>query len=120
MLFGQIINNESDLYAFWHSSQRKDPGLNIATYANAKVDKILEETLTTYDENIRTNKYVEFEQEIRKDKPAVFLYSPNFIYVLSKNTKGVDIEHISNTSDRFLNVYSWYTKTDKVWKIFVR
>ena len=120
LLFGQIINNESDLYAFWHSSQRKDPGLNIATYANAKVDKILEETLTTYDENIRTKKYVEFEQEIRKDKPAVFLYSPNFIYVLSKNTKGVDIEHISNTSDRFLNVYSWYTKTDKVWKIFVK
>ena len=30
LLFGEIINHESDLYAFWHSSQRKDPGLNVA------------------------------------------------------------------------------------------
>ena len=30
LLFGQIINHESDLFAFWHSSQRKDPGLNVA------------------------------------------------------------------------------------------
>ena len=29
LLFGEIINQESDLYAFWHSSQRKDPGLNV-------------------------------------------------------------------------------------------
>src|SRR3989344_2751422 len=43
LLFGQIINHESDLFAFWHSSQRKDPGLNIALYTNAKVDKILED-----------------------------------------------------------------------------
>src|SRR3989344_5688729 len=43
LFFGQIINHESDLFAFWHSSQRKDPGLNVAMYTNAKVDKILED-----------------------------------------------------------------------------
>ena len=36
LLFGTIINRESDLFAFWHSSQRKDPGLNVAMYTNAK------------------------------------------------------------------------------------
>ena len=41
LLFGEIINHESDLFAFWHSTQRKDPGLNVAMYTNAKVDKIL-------------------------------------------------------------------------------
>jgi peptide/nickel transport system substrate-binding protein len=47
LLFGQIINHESDLFAFWHSSQRKDPGLNIAMYTNPKVDKILETAQST-------------------------------------------------------------------------
>ncbi len=30
LLFGEIIGQDLDLYAFWHSSQRIDPGLNIA------------------------------------------------------------------------------------------
>ena len=42
LFFGQIVNHESDLYAFWHSSQRTDPGLNIALYSNPKVDVLLE------------------------------------------------------------------------------
>jgi peptide/nickel transport system substrate-binding protein len=120
LLFGQIINHESDLYAFWHSSQRKDPGLNVAMYTNAKVDKLLEEAFTTIDDQTRIKKYTDFQIEISKDMPAVFLYSPNFIYVVSNNLSGLNISHISNPSDRFLNAYQWYTKTDNVWKIFTK
>ena len=118
LLFGQIINNESDLFAFWHSTQRKDPGLNIAMYTNAKVDKILEDASTTTDETSRIKKYAQFEDEVQKDMPAIFLYSPNFIYVTSKNLKGISIDHIVSPSDRFLNVYSWYLQTDNIWKVF--
>src|SRR3989344_3171346 len=78
LLFGQIINHESDLFAFWHSSQRRDPGLNIAMYTNAKVDKILEDAFITVDEKSRIEKYGQFAREIEKDVPAVFLYSPDF------------------------------------------
>jgi peptide/nickel transport system substrate-binding protein len=120
LLFGQIINHESDLFAFWHSSQRKDPGLNVAMYTNAKVDKILEDAFTTLDEQARIKKYVQFESEIRKDMPAVFLYSPNFIYALSGNLEGLSIDHITSPTDRFSNVYLWYTQTENVWKIFSR
>jgi peptide/nickel transport system substrate-binding protein len=118
LLFGQIINHESDLYAFWHSSQRRDPGLNVAMYTNAKVDKILEDAFVTVDEATRAKKYTEFENEVRKDMPAVFLYSPNFIYVVSKNLKGLVMEKLAFPSDRFSNVHLWYTETDDVWKIF--
>lgn len=120
LLFGQIINYESDLSAFWHSTQRKDPGLNIAMYANAKVDKILEDASITIDEQSRIKKYAQFENEIKKDIPAVFLYSPNFIYVISKNLKGLSINHITSSSDRFSNIYSWYTETENIWKIFAK
>lgn len=120
LFFGQIINNESDLYAFWHSSQRKDPGLNVALYTNAKVDKILEDAFITVDEGARIKKYAQFEDEIKKDMPAVFVYSPNFIYVVSKNLKGLDMDHIISPTDRFSNIYAWYTQTDNVWKIFAK
>jgi len=118
LLFGQIINHESDLFAFWHSSQRKDPGLNVAMYTNANVDKILEDAFITIDEKSRIKKYAQFEDEIKKDMPSVFLYSPNFIYVISKNLQGFSLNHITAPSDRFLSSYLWYTKTDNVWKIF--
>jgi len=118
LLFGQIINHESDLFAFWHSSQRKDPGLNVAMYTNTKVDKILEDAFTTTDEKSRIKKYAQFEDEIQKDIPAIFLYSPKFIYVVSKNIKGFSLEHATSPSDRFLNTYLWYMDTDSVWKIF--
>lgn len=118
LLFGQIINHESDLFAFWHSSQRKDPGLNVAMYTNAKVDKILEDAFVVIDEKERIKKYSQFEDEIKKDMPAVFLYSPSFIYVVSKDNKGLEIDHLTSPQDRFLNGYEWYKEVDNVWKIF--
>lgn len=118
LLFGQIINHESDLFAFWHSSQRLDPGLNVAMYTNAKVDKILEDALVTVDEKNRIKKYAAFENEINHDMPAVFLYSPSFIYAVSKNLDGLNIDHITTPEDRFLNIYEWSVEKDGIWKIF--
>lgn len=120
LLFGQIINHESDLFAFWHSSQIKDPGLNVAMYTNAKVDKILEDASTTINENERIKKYAQFEDEIKKDFPAVFLYSPSFIYVVYKNIQNLSIDHMISARDRLSNSYLWYIKTDSVWKIFTK
>ncbi|MBI3305770.1 peptide ABC transporter substrate-binding protein [Candidatus Nomurabacteria bacterium] len=119
-LFGEIINNESDLFAFWHSSQRKDPGLNVAMYTNAKVDKILEEAFITVDEKTRTEKYIQFRDEVKKDLGAIFLYSPDFIYVMSKNIREPKMENIISSSDRYLNAYSWYSQTENIWKIFTK
>jgi peptide/nickel transport system substrate-binding protein len=106
------------LLAFWDSTQRKDPGLNVAMYTNAKVDKLLEDASTTIDEQTRIKDYTQFETAIEKDMPAVFLYSPKFIYVISPKVKGISIENLTSATDRFANVYSWYTETENVWKIF--
>ena len=118
LLFGEIVNHESDLFAFWHSSQRKDPGLNVAMYTNAKVDKILEDAPTNIDEQSRNKKYIQFETYIDQDMPAVFLYSPSFIYIVSPKVKDISIDHITSSANRFANVYSWYTETENVWRIF--
>jgi peptide/nickel transport system substrate-binding protein len=118
LLFGEIVNNEGDLFAFWHSSQRNDPGLNIAMYTNVKADKILEDSLGNLDPKTRLDKYAQFEREIEKDKPAIFIYSPEFVYVVASDIKGLIINKITNPADRFSEIYKWYRESDKIWKIF--
>lgn len=118
LLFGEIIGRDLDLFAFWHSSQRKDPGLNIALYANSKVDKLLEDVRKIDDKKEKMEKYKQFEDEVAKDLPVVFLYSPDFIYVIPEKIKGYSTGQVITPADRFLNVNEWYADTEKVWKIF--
>ncbi len=119
LLFGEIIGRDLDLFAFWHSSQRNDPGLNIAMYVNSKVDKLLEDARATADFDERLSKYRQFEEIIRQETPAVFTYSPEFIYILPKDIKGFTFGQITTPGDRFASVNKWYINTDQVWKVFV-
>ncbi len=118
LLFGSVISKPTDLYAFWHSSERNDPGLNIAMYANPKVDKALKESLGAKDSDALSKDFAIIQNEIKNDVPVVFLYSPYYIYVTGKNLGGMDGTNIGNGGDRFSNVYKWYVETDKIWKIF--
>lgn len=118
LLFGEIVGRDLDLFAFWHSSQRKDPGLNIALYANSKADKLLEDARKIEDKGERVRKYKQFEDEVAKDFPVVFLYSPDFIYIIPEKIKDYSIGQVITPADRFININEWYIDTEKVWKIF--
>ncbi|NUQ56943.1 MAG: peptide ABC transporter substrate-binding protein [Candidatus Paceibacter sp.] len=119
LLFGEIVGRDPDPFAFWHSSQRNDPGLNVALYANIKADGLLEEARATFNETVRKEKYEEFQKEIFNDTPAVFVYSPKLIYVAPKDLKGVEnMASVAVPSERFLSVYKWHRGTDRAWKIF--
>jgi peptide/nickel transport system substrate-binding protein len=120
LLFGEVVGRNPDPFAFWHSSQRNDPGLNIAMYTNATVDKLLEGARATSSEEAQRKYYQEFQKELVKDTPAIFLFSPQFIYLVPNYIKGMEeAESIVVPSERFAQVYKWYIKTDHVWKIFV-
>lgn len=118
LLSGEIIGHDPDLYAYWHSSQRMDPGLNMSLYASVETDKLLEKARKESDKEKRAEIYAEFVDTIREDSPAVFLYSPNFIYVLPRDIHGVNLSGISILSDRFANAHEWYSRTQKVWPMF--
>lgn len=122
LLFGQLIGKDRDLYAFWHSSQRNSPGLNVSMYTNSKADDILESIRTSGNRNTNQSKYNTLEQIIKNDIPAVFIYSPNFIYVLPKTIKN-DLQNninITNPSDRWNSITNWYINTEKVWPYFAK
>jgi peptide/nickel transport system substrate-binding protein len=116
LLFGEIVGRDLDLFAFWHSSQRNDPGLNISLYTNIKADKLLEEARKEIDAEKRLEKYKLFEDEVRKDVPAVFIYSPDFLYALPRKIQGVSLNHLTVPSERFIGANLWYIKTEHVWE----
>ena len=120
LLFGEIVGRSSDMFVFWHSSQRLDPGLNVALYANITADKLLEDARKITDPKKRSEKYRAFADEVRSDIPAVFLYYPDFIYVLPKKVKGVDLSSAAIPSERFLTIAHWYINTHTIWKIFAQ
>ena len=120
LLFGEIIGVNSDPYAFWHSSQRLDPGLNIASYTNVVVDKTLERARATSSKEARIEQFKIFQEEIQNDIPAVFLYSPQLIYATRDSLCGMKLDVINTPSERFLNVHEWYLKTEHVWEFFAK
>lgn len=120
LLFGEIVGRDLDLFAFWHSSQRNDPGLNIALYTNIKADRLLEEARAAQDQGKRDAALASFAEEVEKDVPAVFLYAPDFIYVLPAKVKDLPLGRLSVPHERFSNIHRAYIETEKVWPFFIK
>ncbi|MBI2611017.1 peptide ABC transporter substrate-binding protein [Candidatus Kaiserbacteria bacterium] len=118
ILFGEVVGRSLDLFAFWHSSQRNDPGLNLALYTNSKADALLTRARETTSRRERVRLYEQFEDIVKSDMPAVFLYAPEFIYIVPEVLQGVALGALTDPSERFLNVHEWYTDTELVWNIF--
>jgi peptide/nickel transport system substrate-binding protein len=113
LIYGEITGADPDPYAFWHSSQIGQSGLNIADYSNKEVDKLLEDGRLSSGLEARQEKYKKFQEIIVEDEPAIFLYSPNYTYVQSKKIKGFSTKSIVLPSDRFGGVGQWYINTGK-------
>ncbi len=118
ILFGEVVGRSLDLFAFWHSSQRNDPGLNLAMYANSKADTLLSQARAQTDPHTRDGIYQQFATIVEKDQPAVFLYAPEFLYLVPRTISGIELGALTAPSDRFLNVNAWYADTARVWSIF--
>ncbi len=116
LLFGQAITFNPDLYSFWHSSQKRDPGLNLSLLDNSQVDGILESVRQESDENKRIDSYRTFQELLAKEVPAVFLYGPYYLYPVNTSVQGITIQNINTPSSRFIGVNKWYIKIKRVLK----
>jgi len=116
VLFGNALEISPDPFPFWHSSQTKDPGLNLAAYENEESDKLLEEARQTLDGEERKKTLEKFQEILIKAAPAVFLYNPDYLYFVSKEIKGIDVAIISDPSQRFSGIENWYIKIKRAWR----
>ncbi|MBI2669939.1 MAG: hypothetical protein HYX20_02260 [Candidatus Yanofskybacteria bacterium] len=114
LLFGEVLALDPDPFSFWHSSQKRDPGLNLALYDNKDADKLLEDARQTLVYSARLAKYDEFQKIVANEIPAVFLYSPDYLYAQPVKIKGNNNKLISMPSGRFDTVNKWYIETKRV------
>ncbi len=113
LLFGLAYATDVDPFSFWHSSQTRDPGQNIALYNNRNADAILERARTVLDDESRNKEYANLQEIILKSAPVLFLYSPDYLYIQSSNIKNNDINLIATPSNRLSTITNWYMNTKR-------
>jgi peptide/nickel transport system substrate-binding protein len=118
LLFALDVSRTQDLYPFWHSSQKNDPGLNIAQYANITVDRILETARVAHDHEARNAYLREAAAIIEKETPAIFLFAPTVTYVVGASVTTAPWPHIGRPADRFATISDWYVRKNWLWPFF--
>jgi len=113
ILIGQNVGIDADLYSFWHSSQAADPGLNLTGFSDKKVDKLLEQVRKSSDAKYRSDRFKQVQDVIIEEQPAIFLYSPLHVSVLSKEIHGATQARISQSNDILNNIYEWYIEVKR-------
>lgn len=116
LLFGEATMIDSDPYSFWHSSQKRDPGLNLALFDNKKADDVLTALREEMNPEKQGAQYRSLQEILTQENPAVFLYTPTYLYVVSNTVKGVDIRSVDTTHFRLSNIKDWYIDTKRVKK----
>lgn len=120
VLFGQVLHTPSDLYAFWHSSQKNDPGLNIGGYTNKIIDTKLENLLREGDPLRQKISIDEINGLVRNDVGALFIFSPKYIILSNKKATLVLPDTMSRPEDRYQNVFKWSVEKEKVFEFLTK
>lgn len=121
LLFGFTMEKDTDLFAYWHSSQRSYPGINITNYASTDLDKNLDILKNSIEIQERKKALIEINEELSKEIPAIPLYSNNLNYIVKNNSLKKMLENkipysLDNPSERFGDIHNWYKLEEKVWK----
>ncbi len=107
LLYGMNLGSDPDVYPFWHSSQAKDPGVNLSGYSSADADRALEAGRIKSDPQVRSGKYDAFLKAWDADAPAAVLYESGYIYGTSGTVAGIQARRLVVPADRFYDVQRW-------------
>jgi peptide/nickel transport system substrate-binding protein len=116
LFLGLGLNIYPDPYIYWHSSQVTNPGLNLSQYTNVNNDGYLETARTNIDTNVIASSLQQFQQQIATDVPAIFVYSPKYLYYTNPIIKNITVSIGNSSVDRYASISEWYVKTKRVLK----
>lgn len=98
---------DPDQYNLWHSLKTNYPDLNLSGYEYERVDILLEEGRKSVQKSVRKEKYRLFQKYLTADAPVLFLYNPNYTYIVNKDTYVSEFSDIAYPSDRFKDIVTW-------------
>jgi peptide/nickel transport system substrate-binding protein len=116
LLFSQKYGSDPDPFVFWHSSQIKDPGLNLSGLQDGAVDKLITEARTTTNPEVRKEKYLALEKQLSQLLPAINLTESQYFYYLDKSIKNIHLGKLYDPSYRFYDLPNWYIDEKRVWQ----
>jgi peptide/nickel transport system substrate-binding protein len=116
LLYAQKLGADPDPFVFWHSSQSKNPGLNLPGFNNPAADKLISEARTTTKKEVRDEKYRQLQRLIADEAPAIFLNQSVYIYALDQSIKGLHLQNLFDESYRFYDLTNWYLDEQRVWQ----
>ena len=120
LLFGQSLLDNLDSYPYWHSSgiqkhaeQLQDLRLdayNLSQYTSFSADSLLEVIRSHASDSERQDSLHRIRDVLKRDVPAVFLYTPLYTFAYTKTFQGIELGLLSLHSDRFLALPHWHVK----------
>lgn len=114
LLYGISIDHDPDVYAYWHSSQAAPGKSNFSEWKSARADASLDVARTRLEPVLRSARYQTFQDEWRKDAPALALYQLQTTYAAHQNANGFVPVAATNAADRLTNVETWTINTKPV------
>lgn len=107
ILAGQSLGYNLDTYAYWHSTQAGEGGLNLSNYKSFAADQLIEKIRDTFDATEKEKRLKDLAKVIADDIPAIFLYRPRYTLATNGKMKGMTLENLAFISDRFANINQW-------------
>ena len=119
LLWGYEVSSRLELKNIWNSNINDSLAATI-NYGNSDINKLFKDLKETPDAQEKENVYNNIKELLIRDNPAVFLYSPDVLYIVPQYIKGVERkELIFNLSDRFFNIHKWYKQEEEIWKTLI-
>jgi len=108
LIYELALGADPDVYAYWHSSQASQNGLNFANYNSPVADDALESARSRFEKKLRNEKYATFVQQWMTDAPAIPLYQASLHYATAQNVRSVGEDSIViDDVDRYRAVEYW-------------
>ena len=114
LLYSENTGADPDPYPYWHSSQLRNPGVNLSTFRSNETDKLLAEARGILSPEERAKRYRRFQELFVGDVPAVFLTRSVYVYNVSTQVKGLDLKTVVLPAERFADINKWYIATKRV------
>lgn len=109
--------DSSDIYAFWHSSQRDSKGLNFSNYSDAVSDDILLNARLASSEEKQREILTSFTKRWLDYAPAIGISQTKSSYVFRKSVSVFDKRNeFVDKLDRYADVQYWKVNKTQLYK----
>ena len=111
LLYEIELGADPDLFAYYHSSQTTENGLNLSNYNNTIASDSILAARSTIDQSLRASKYSTFLKSWVEDVPAIGIYQIDLSYFVNKNVRSFSEDNrLVTATDRFEDVSFWATE----------